>query len=143
MRRFFTRNKVEVCIDLRHVEPLFIYMYIVVHCVKTLTPHIYEGIFNCKHEILLASYNKVLMALECRNTHKFYRIRAKVDLGIDVAHDSESRFLRCDNVVCWMAATTFSWLYLGFQPKFPFYWLYNTLGCLYHQHRLSLVSRWP
>ena len=39
-----TSNKVEVHIDLCHVEPLLIDMYILTHCVKMLVPRIHEGI---------------------------------------------------------------------------------------------------
>ena len=38
-----TRNEVAVNIDLCQVEPLFIYMYIVINSVKTLIPRIHEG----------------------------------------------------------------------------------------------------
>ena len=44
MRRLSTRNELEVCIELRHVELLFINMYIVIHCVKTLIPQICVGL---------------------------------------------------------------------------------------------------
>ena len=44
MRRLFTRNELEFCIDLCHVELLFINMNIVIHCVKTLIPRIHRGL---------------------------------------------------------------------------------------------------
>ena len=53
--------------------------------------------------------------------HNFLRILPKVDIGTNVAFDSERRVLRCDNGVDWMAVIKLSWLYLGFRPESPFF----------------------
>ena len=97
---------------------------------------------NCKRAILSASFNKGSTSLECHNTYISFRIIPKVDLVINVAHDSEQRVLRFNNGI-------YSWnhilliIFSAFDANYLVYWLYNLLGCLYQQRLISLVFGWP
>ena len=44
MWRCLARDEVVVCIDLGHIEPFFINMYVIVHIVELLSPWIHKGI---------------------------------------------------------------------------------------------------
>ena len=109
------------------------------HWFRGFTKHF----LNFKRAILLASVKKVLTVLECRRNHPFFRITPKVDQEIDVAFDSERRVLRCDNGVCQMVVTKFSWFYLRFRNEFPFFLVVKstlTLGSTAAGHACLRVS---
>ena len=44
IRRCLVRDEVVVCIDIGHIEPFFVNMYVVVHIVKLLSPWIHKGL---------------------------------------------------------------------------------------------------
>ena len=103
-----TRNEAEVCIDLCHVETLFINKCIVIHCVKRPFCEFTTDLADYKFAILLASIKKGLTALECCRKNTFFHIAPKVDQGTDVTFESEQRILHYDNGVFSMAITKFS-----------------------------------
>ena len=46
IRQYLVRDEVVVCIDIGHIEPFFINMYVVVHIDKLLSPWIHKGLYE-------------------------------------------------------------------------------------------------